>query len=157
MAKILKKGWFTIVVAIITFTLLGFFIPWTFCKGSGRVIKFKYTIKLDIDTYDFTREENIDKVNTEIEALKKKATEENSKKQVEDLDLANKAVIEAHQKYEEECNRIRIGRGMTNKEQEVAFNRLDAEYQANETLYKEYQAKRKELDLWKIVSDKESR
>lgn len=62
MAKILKKGWFTIVVTIITFTLLGFFIPWTFCKGSGRVIKFKYTIKLDIDTYDFTREENIDKV-----------------------------------------------------------------------------------------------
>ena len=62
MSKILKKGWFVIVVVFITFTLLGFFIPWTFCKGSGKIIKFKYTTKLDVDTYDFTREENIDKV-----------------------------------------------------------------------------------------------
>ena len=105
----------------------------------------------------FKLEEELKNIPNEIEALKKKATEENSKKQVEDLDLANKAVIEAHQKYEEECIRIRIERGMTNKEQRVAFNQLDAEYQANETLYKEYQAKRKELDLWKIVSDKENR
>ena len=62
MGKILKKGWFVIVVVFITFTLLGFFIPWTFAKGSGRVIKFKYTTKLDIDVYDFERDENINKV-----------------------------------------------------------------------------------------------
>jgi len=62
MGKILKKGWFVIVVIFITFTLLGFLIPWTLCKGSGRIIKFKYTTKLDIDVYDFTREENINKV-----------------------------------------------------------------------------------------------
>ena len=62
MGKILKKGWFVIVVIFITFTFLGFLIPWTLCKGSGRIIKFKYTTKLDIDTYDFTREENINKV-----------------------------------------------------------------------------------------------
>ena len=62
MAKILKKGWFVIVVIFITFTLLGFFIPWTFCKGNGKIIKFKYTTKLDVDVYDYTREENINKV-----------------------------------------------------------------------------------------------
>ena len=62
MGKVLKKGWFVIVVVFLTFTLLGFFIPWTFAKGSGRVIKFKYTTKLDIDVYDFERDENINKV-----------------------------------------------------------------------------------------------
>ena len=62
MGKILKKGWFVIVVIFITFTLLGFFIPWTFCKGNGKIIKFKYTTKLDVDVYDYTREENIEKV-----------------------------------------------------------------------------------------------
>lgn len=62
MGKILKKGWFVIVVVILTFTLLGFFIPWTFAKGNGKVIKFKYTTKLNVDVYDYTREENINKV-----------------------------------------------------------------------------------------------
>ena len=62
MGKILKKGWFVIVVLIITFTALGFFIPWTFCKGSGRVINFKYTTKLDIKLDDFTSDKNINKV-----------------------------------------------------------------------------------------------
>ena len=62
MGKILKKGWFVIVIIFITFTLIGFFIPWTFCKGSGKIIKFKYTTKLDVDVYDYTREENIEKV-----------------------------------------------------------------------------------------------
>ena len=62
MGKILKKGWFVIVIIFVTFTLLGFLIPWTLCRGNGRVIKFKYTTKLNIDVYDFTREENINKV-----------------------------------------------------------------------------------------------
>lgn len=62
MGKVLKKGWFVIVVVFLTFTLLGFFIPWTFAKGSGKLIKFRYTTKLDVDVYDFTREENIEKV-----------------------------------------------------------------------------------------------
>lgn len=62
MGKILKKGWFVIVVVVLTFTLLGFFIPWTFAKGNGKVIKFKYTTKLNVDVYDYTREENINKV-----------------------------------------------------------------------------------------------
>ena len=62
MGKILKKGWFVIVIIFFTFTLIGFFIPWTFCKGNGKIIKFRYTTKLDVDVYDYTREENIEKV-----------------------------------------------------------------------------------------------
>ena len=41
MGKILKKGWFVIVVVFLTFTLLGFFISWTFCKKPSKIIKFK--------------------------------------------------------------------------------------------------------------------
>ncbi len=62
MGKILKKGWFVIVVIFLTFTLLGFFISWTFCKKPSKIIKFKYTINLDIKLSDFSKEENVDKV-----------------------------------------------------------------------------------------------
>lgn len=62
MGKILKKGWFVIVVIFLTFTLLGFFISWTFCKKPSKIIKFKYTTNLDIKLSDFSKDENIDKV-----------------------------------------------------------------------------------------------
>lgn len=62
MGKILKKGWFVIVVIFLTFMLLGFFISWTFCKKPSKIIKFKYTTNLDIKLSDFNKEENIDKV-----------------------------------------------------------------------------------------------
>ena len=62
MAKILKKGWFVIVVIFLTFTLLGFFCSWTFCKKPSKIIKFKYAQSFDIKLSDFSKEENIDKV-----------------------------------------------------------------------------------------------
>ena len=64
MFKILKKGWFVIVVMLLTFALLGFFISWTFCKdpGSKTVIKFKYVNEYNIKLTDFEKKENIDKV-----------------------------------------------------------------------------------------------
>ena len=64
MGKILKKGWFVIVIVTVTFALLGFFISWTFCKdpGSKTVIKFKYKEEINIKVSDFEKKENIDKV-----------------------------------------------------------------------------------------------
>lgn len=67
MQKILtsfKKGWLVLVVLVLTFSLLGFFISWTYCKdpGSKLVINFKYNITLDIDASEFEKKENIDKV-----------------------------------------------------------------------------------------------
>ena len=62
MGKILKKGWFVIVIIFLTFTLLGFFISWTFCKKPSKIIKFKYTTNFDIKLSDFSKDENIDKV-----------------------------------------------------------------------------------------------
>ena len=64
MGKILKKGWFVILIITATFALLGFFIAWTFCKdpGSKTVIKFKYKEEINIKVSDFEKKENIDKV-----------------------------------------------------------------------------------------------
>lgn len=64
MGKILKKGWFVIVIITFTFAVLGFFISWTFCKdpGSKTVIKFKYKEEINIKLSDFEKKENIDKV-----------------------------------------------------------------------------------------------
>ena len=64
MGKILKKGWFVILIITATFALLGFFISWTFCKdpGSKTVIKFKYKEEINIKVSDFEKKENIDKV-----------------------------------------------------------------------------------------------
>ncbi len=102
-------------------------------------------------------EEELKNISNEIEALKKRVIDENTAKLVADLELANKAVIEAHQKYEEERHKIQVKPEMTLKEQEVALNNLKAENQDNEKLYEAYQSKRKELDLEKIISDKEKR
>ena len=62
MGKILKKGWFVIVVVFLTFTLLGFFISWTFCKKPSKIIKFKYKVNVDIKLSDFSKDEYVDKV-----------------------------------------------------------------------------------------------
>ena len=62
MGKILKKGWFVIVVIFLTFALLGFFCSWTFCKKPSKIIKFKYTKEFDIKLSDFSKEENVKKV-----------------------------------------------------------------------------------------------
>ena len=62
MGKILKKGWFVIVVIFLTFTLLGFFISWTFCKKPSKIIKFKYTTNINIKLSDFSKDEYVNKV-----------------------------------------------------------------------------------------------
>lgn len=64
MIKIFKKGWLTFVTILVTFTLIGFFLSYNYCKdpGSKLIINFKYTENFNIDIDDFTKEDNINKV-----------------------------------------------------------------------------------------------